>query len=180
LPRARLTLACALAALSVSAGVGFATTLVPARGQDPRGLRQLQRWVDRSRVPTPRGRVVVWLTDRGCGSSAACVYRPRPVIVFYAGERDRAAHYEFMHELGHVVDLLYLSRRERVAFKRIMGVERRPWWGGPVPPGEWFADAYAFCALGNRSARSRVFWGYWYYPSRRQQRRACALIRRQP
>jgi hypothetical protein len=159
----------------------FATTLVPGSGQKVAELELYQRWTDASRVPTPKGRIEVKLTSHACGEGGACMsYRrhARPVIEFDFPEgSDRYSHYEFVHELGHVFDYLYMNGRERATFEGIMGLRGR-WWAGADPPGEKFAMAYSFCALGARNpARSREYWGYDYLPTVRQHRRVCALIR---
>ena len=81
------------------------------------------------------------------------------------------------HELGHTFDLLVLNKRERTKFKRIIGIRRRGWFSGVLPPSEWFADGYKACAIRTRVRRRARATFYGYAPRKRQHARVCGLIR---
>jgi hypothetical protein len=105
---------------------------------------------------------------------AGCVFSSRPRTL-YLKTGLREPRRLLYHELGHVFDLRVLNRRERGAFKRIVGIRRSGWFRGGLPPAEWFADAYAGCALRQRLRRRAPATPYGYSPSPRQHSRACRL-----
>lgn len=118
------------------------------------------------------------VNDPICGDPAGCVW--------LAGTN----RYDRMHELGHIFDQQVLTDVDRQRFTRLLGL-KGPWvhvttkpgggatesWGSP---NEWFADAYAHCAMHidgrvhNGVARLVIA---YFQPSPRQYDRLCAAIR---
>ena len=136
-----------------------------------------QRWVNRAKVPTVRGRVRIVLT--GCPRRprfAGCVFSKRKSTI-YMKRRTSHTREVLLHELGHLFDLRVLGRADRRDFKRIMGRPRRSWYRGVNPPAEQFAEAYALCALRKRINR-RVTGGYGFKTGPQRHRRSCAVITR--
>lgn len=84
---------------------------------------------------------------------------------------------EFIHEVGHVYDAQHTRLRE--LWKHLLGRDGDGWWSGADPPGEQFAQAYAWCSHdpSNRTA-SRLLPGYGYEPTALQHRRICAALHR--
>lgn len=149
--------------------------LVTAKGRPLPG--PYQGWVNRSKVPTLRGRVRIVLT--GCPRRprfAGCVFTKRKHTIFLK-RGNRRPREVLLHELGHLFDLRVLGRRDRRDFKRIMGQPRRRWYRGKNPLAEQFAEAYALCALRTR-IRRRVTGGYGFVTGPQRHRRSCMLIKR--
>jgi hypothetical protein len=114
----------------------------------------------------------------GCSDPAGCVFLPS----------DYMRRYNRWHELGHIFDAQVLTERDRWRFTRLLGFGGGPWLrgtgvhGGMRSPSEWFADAYAHCALGldgrfRAGQVLRIVVAYGYDPSPRQSDRVCAAIR---
>ena len=138
----------------------------------------VHRWLHAAKVPLVKGRVQVVRT--GCPGHPnfdGCVFTKRPGRLYLAA-RLRNPRRLLYHELGHVFDLRVLNNAERRGFKRIMGIRRRGWYGGVLPPAEWFADGYAGCAYRARIRRRQRTSAYGYQPTARQHRRVCLLITR--
>jgi hypothetical protein len=175
----RLTcpLVAALASGIVAAPVlGHPPAPIDENGQPLEG--KLHRWMHESKVPLVRGRVrVLREACPGQPTFAGCVFGARPRTL-YLRPGARQPRSSFYHELGHVFDLEVLNRRERRAFKRIVGIRRAGWFGGDLPPVEWFADGYAECALRLRIGRRLSPTPYGYAPSAGRYERVCRLIRR--
>jgi hypothetical protein len=128
-------------------------------------------------VPLVRGRIVIRRTPCPASPSfAGCVFTSRPRVIYLIPNLVEPRRLLY-HELGHTFDLLVLNQRERRRFKRIVGVRRHGWFRGGLPPAEWFADAYASCAVRVRLRRSVRPTPYGYAPTRRRHARVCALIR---
>jgi hypothetical protein len=137
------------------------------------------RWLHRARVPLVRGRITI--IRRGCPHRprfAGCVFTNRPRRL-YLRPGARSPRHVYYHELGHVFDLRVMRNKHRRAFKRVMHLGHRRWWGGVSPPAELFAEAYAACAHYGRVRRERVgLSAYTYRPTLHQHRAACRLIAR--
>lgn len=116
----------------------------------------------------------------GCSNPAGCIWL-----------NEDADRYDRMHELGHIFDAQVLTDRDRRRFTRLLGLGQRPWQktymtpGGVVTddfdsPNEWFADAYAHCAL---RLDGRLHHGVgrsvvaYFEPGPRLYDRLCAAIR---
>lgn len=176
-----VVLAVALAAGSPYAGQTIAkpgdTKLVRVSGRAM--PKSWQRWVDRSLVPTVKGRVTVHLT--GCPAlpkAAGCVYnnQPRAVYIKRGVKRIKAV---FLHEMGHLFDLRVMNNSDRGRFRRILRQPRkRRWWKGTIPLAEQFAEAYSFCSRYRRIVSISRYATYRYRPTSRQHVRGCALMRR--
>lgn len=84
---------------------------------------------------------------------------------------DRMIRNALYHELGH----RFAAEQPRVVrgFRRLTGMQRR----SAYLIGERFADAYADCAFDAMPGSWRFIDGYGYEPTRREHRKACALIR---
>jgi hypothetical protein len=160
------------AGLTAVPAVAHPPAPVDAQGQPMRG--EAHTWLHHANVPMVRGRFRIIRSP--CPQHPAfvgCVFNLRPRTLFIspvAGE-PRLILY---HELGHVFDLKVLNARERRRFKRILGIHRSGWFGGGLPPSEWFADGYASCAV---RGRLRTPTPYGFVPSTRQHARVCHLIR---
>ena len=175
-PRALVALCLGLSALPAAAE-GHPPAPVDEGGRAIRG--QLHTWLHQANVPLVRGRVQIRRT--GCPGRpelVGCVFSARPRVMYLRPSGVRAPRLVFYHELGHVFDIRVLNSRERRRFKRIMGIRRGGWYGGALPPSEWFADAYAACADSLARWRGANATWYGYRPSRAQHLRTCALIRR--
>jgi hypothetical protein len=86
------------------------------------------------------------------------------------------------HEIGHVFDAQRLSDRDRGWFERKLRLTG-PWTSGTGldglrSPSEWFADAYAACALGLSPDHGVWVVAYGYDPPARRHRAICRAIRR--
>lgn len=129
-------------ALLVSEGTAEAT-LITGSERTP----QLQRWVDRSRVPTPDETIRV--EDRTCPESTSCTGPGRSI--WLSPTDGRVA---FMHEIGHHFDYA-MSDAMRGKFLRLGGQWGRPWRDPPASPNECFADTYGFMATHAPNAHIR-------------------------
>jgi hypothetical protein len=135
-----------------------------------------ESWARHARVPTVTGRLRVLVT--GCPRRPlllGCIYSNRSRTL-YLHPRARRSRSIFFHELGHLFDLRVMGRRDRRAFKRLMG-RRGRWYRGVRPPSELFAEAYSLCARRSRIPR-RVRGYYGFAATPRRHRSACRLIRR--
>jgi len=171
----RVALAVLIAFAVASPALGRTPTLVDQQGRPIRG--KLHRWIDRSKVPVPAGRIQI--RRMPCpldGSLAGCVYTRRPRVVYIRPGLHEPRRI-LLHELGHVFDLTVLNMRERTRFKRIIGIRRSGWFQGALPPAEWFGDGYAMCAVRLRLHRRAHPTPYGYAPSPRAHALVCRLIR---
>jgi hypothetical protein len=85
---------------------------------------------------------------------------------------DRNDEFTFAHELGHVFDFYVLDPLGlRPSFAALEGFR----WHTPQSE-EYFADAYALCALHRRLGRA-VTTGYGFRVSPQLHRQICGLIR---
>jgi hypothetical protein len=168
--------------LLVAAVAGMVTT--PALAHPPAPVKpdgrpiagKLHAWLHQAKVPLVRGRLQIRREDcPGNPSFVGCVFtlRPRTLYLSHRAREPRAVLY---HELGHAFDLRVLNKRDRSKFKRIVGIRRRGWFSGALPPSEWFADAYTACAIRMRVRRRARPTDYGYGPTKRQHARACRLI----
>lgn len=83
---------------------------------------------------------------------ASSCYDPSTQMI-YISKRDERSRFVLLHEYGHAYDFQRLTNTQRESFKRLLGYPAaRDWWqmGHRDKPGEVFADAYAWCALGFR------------------------------
>ena len=171
----RVGLAVLMALVVAAPALGGGPVVVDQHGRQIRG--KLQAWVLRSKVPLPSGRIQI--RRLSCPFNAAlagCVYTRRPRIVYMRPGLHEPRRI-LSHELGHVFDLTVLNRRERVGFKRIVGIRRAGWFAGAVPPAEWFGDGYALCATRLRLHGRPRPTPYGYAPSLLAHARVCRLIR---
>lgn len=170
------TLALVAGALAVSGAPAGAHPPAPVdeAGHPVRG--QLHTWMHRSEVPFVHGRVEIRRVACPMGLSfAGCVFTARPRVLYLRPHLHQTRRV-FLHELGHVFDLVVLNARERRRFKRILGIRRSGWFYGGLPPAEWFADGYAACAMRLRLRRAFSPTPYGYSPSPRRHARVCRLI----
>jgi hypothetical protein len=166
-------------AVLATAAVGGTALAHPPAPVDERGRAitgKLHLWMHQAKVPLVGGRVR--FRRRSCPGHpglSGCVFSRRPSTIFMRrGVKDpRRLLY---HELGHMFDLRVLNRRERGIFKRIMGIRRRGWFRGGLPPAEWFADGYAGCAFRRQLRRRARPTAYGYAPTTSQHGRVCRLI----
>jgi hypothetical protein len=182
----RLRKLLAAVTLAVAVGAALAGWATAKAGDtklvrpDGRSLpKTWQRWVDRSLVPTVKGRVTVH-TD-GCPArpkAAGCVYNLRPKDIYLKRGVSRVRSV-LLHELGHLFDLRVMNNSDRGRFRRILRQpKKRTWWKGTIPLAEQFAEAYSFCARYRKIMSIARFATYRYRPTSRQHVSACALIRR--
>lgn len=172
----RALLAVYLAAAVAAPAAAHPPAPVDGKGRAIRG--SIHAWMHQAKVPLVGGRVRI--RHRSCPgnpSLAGCVFSRRPRTL-YLRPGLREPRRLLYHELGHVFDLRVLNRRERGAFKRIVGIRRRGWFRGGLPPAEWFADGYAGCAVRQKLRRRARPTPYGYTPTPRQHARVCRLIRR--
>jgi hypothetical protein len=187
----------AVLALAAAAPAPAAVTLL---GEDGQTVQPLQRWADALRVPTADARVVVAREPCPTGVEPACTLDGDPIRMWLARTRSTAifSRYMLRHELGHVFDYVAMTQAARDGFEMIMR-DPRPWRSPPNSPHEQFAEAYGLCGADPRSVRWDYLGagghrdhvsiilkgdgvmdpGFDYTPTRRQQQRVCALIRRQ-
>jgi hypothetical protein len=175
----RHALPAALAVMAAAAmpapGLAHPPAPVDERGRPVRG--QFHAWMHQAKVPLVRGRIVI--RRALCPPEphlAGCVRTARPRIL-YLNPRLLEPRRILYHELAHTFDLLVLNKRERRRFKQIVGIRRRGWFRGALPPSEWFADGYASCAVRVLRRRAPSPSLYGYSPSLREHTRVCALIR---
>jgi hypothetical protein len=76
-----------------------------------------------------------------------------PVVrTIYITPRDERSRYALLHEYGHAWDFDRLTDPQRKRIQRLLGYSSaRRWWQAfpsRQTPAEAFADAYAFCAMG--------------------------------
>jgi len=148
------------------------------RGGAPVGGRW-QEWADAARMPTVATKVKLRLKPcPALRSASGCVYSARPRRIYIRPDVE-TPHALLLHELGHVYDLLVLSRKDRRHFKKLFPRRmRRGWWyaGDRVPMAEWFAEAYSFCARYEEIKSVKRYSSYRYRPKPRTHREACRLI----
>ena len=152
---------------------GAATVLFRDSGRvaDP-----YQQWLRQSLLPTTDSRIFLVYLEPACGV-AECAHPTQHTIFMYRGV-DRFTAYDFMHEVGHIVDYLRTDNRERRVWARFVGQPNAGWWQGANPPGEQWAQSYALCSQ-LRELRGRTpYPGYNWDPSPAKHRAACRLQRR--
>ena len=168
----------------MTALVGTATATAPAHppkllGREGKTIGgPMHRWLHQARAPLVRGRVQVLVI--GCPARprfVACVYARRPSRI-YIRPGLRNMRWALYHELGHVFDFRVLNNRERRAFRRIMGIREKHWFGGRRRPAELFAEGYASCARFGPRRATRRHSVYGHSPTGRQHRATCRLLRR--
>lgn len=177
--RRHASLAVASVAFLLAAPAAPAVAHPPApvdeHGRPIRG--KVHAWLHQAKVPLVRGRILIRRTPCPASPSfAGCVFTSRPRVIYLAPHLSEPGRLLY-HELGHTFDLLVLNGQERRRFKRIVGIRRHGWFGGGLPPAEWFADAYASCAVRLQLRRAARPTPYGYAPTRRRHARVCALIR---
>jgi hypothetical protein len=153
-------------------------TLVKRGGKPVSG--RWQEWADAALMPTVVGNVKLRLKPcPALRSAGGCVQTSRPRKIYIRPDVDTPRSL-LLHELGHVYDLLVLSRRDRRHFKKIFPKRlRRGWWHARgVPMAEWFAESYSFCARYEKIRSLEDYASYRYRPKPRHHRKACALIER--
>jgi hypothetical protein len=164
----------AAAAIAAPNALGHTTIVAPEGSHFP-----YQRWVNEAQVPTPDVTLNVVEVPWPCGDAAACT--DGATIEFAPDIYRSEAPYVFFHEIGHVYGDAVLSEAQRQWF--VNRTDGTAWIGLPDETrdrDEWFADAYAFCAL----ADGDIGWeSKWYYLGRkyvraRIVRQTCALIYR--
>ena len=139
----RLTLCLILLAVVGMAATPSALAHPPAPVK-PNGqpiVGKLHSLLHQAKVPLVRGRLEI--RRKGCPGRPVllgCVWTPAPRRL-YLSPRAPDLRTVLYHELGHTFDLRVLNQRERAKFKRIIGIRRRGWFSGALPPAEWFADA---------------------------------------
>jgi hypothetical protein len=172
-----LSFAAAAALLAAAApAVAHPPAPVTERGKPIRG--SFHSWIHQAKTPLVRGRVQIRRgACPGHPSFRGCVFSNRPRTLYLRRGLSDARRLLY-HELGHVFDLKVLNRRERAAFKRVVGIRRSGWFRGALPPAEWFADGYAGCALRRRLRTQARPTPYGYTPTPRQHARVCTLITR--
>lgn len=128
-------------------------------------------------------------------------YLADPAAAEYVGDLPLKAKLLLLHEAGHVADLQpYLARRWRPAFLGLLGARRAipapskgepgvrvgAWFlaklpdGSVVTPAEWFAEAYADCAVWPYEYPPSDLispGGYGYAPTPDQYKKACRIVR---
>jgi hypothetical protein len=172
----RCLLAAALAGVLTTSAQAHPPAPVDQNGKPIKG--KLHAWLHQAKVPLIRGRVQIRRADcPGHPILVGCVFtaRPRTLYVSHRAFEPRTVLY---HELGHAFDIRVLNQRDRERFKRIIGIRRRGWFSGALPPSEWFADGYAACAIRRRAGRRARPTFYGYAPTTRQHARVCRLIQR--
>jgi hypothetical protein len=179
----------------MSASASARATLAGGDAQTP----LYQSWVDEAaaHVPVPDLPVTVIQAPCPIMNATWCVDRALPARLWTGGntfymweqpgayaEGDRlATRLAFLHELGHVFDLLgpgpkgYRRAFARVLQRPFIQNGRRHW-----NLDERFAMAYSFCAMyphyADAAFARTVWWGYGYAPTPAQYERACYVIRR--
>lgn len=96
-----------------------------------------------------------------------------PIYIMRASDR-----WTLAHEMGHRYSVIMLTQGDRDRFATIMRYR-----GHPPVGDERIADAYASCALGWKPSPGHVSdanfpTGRSYWPSPREQRRVCGMLRR--
>ncbi len=170
-------------AIGAVAVVVVAAAATPARGEavtlmvngDTPSKRWQRPFTDaRAMTPTPNGNVDLYFAPcpteyefdvAGCAHLSSTL--PAPRIYVEPATVEAGPSYVVVtiaHELGHVVDWLYLTESDR---QRFAGIWRRPpglawdeqlappapiigsdgYHGGPSSAREWFADVYQACTL---------------------------------
>lgn len=214
-----LSLLVAVAGAFFSEGSASAVTLM-VNGDTP--SVRWQRVADQSRVPTPSGTISLYLSDcpdaavDAVYATSCAPLAQRAVWLAPLGpEQAQTSAFHLRHELGHHFDHQFMTAAAKVRFAKIW---KRPtnldWWA-PLRPqanrpgpsfglptsdsgegstaGEWFADAYAICAMDPLSDARGIDWltfaAYLPIPTYtnsdqtaalrtlRQVRRTCYLIR---
>jgi hypothetical protein len=118
---------------------------------------QLQRWADRSHLPTVDESVQVLLEVCPTAEASACTWPGGPIYLAAGPERRT----RWLHELGHRFDYAAMDDGERARFMAIYG-ETRAWRCGCAnSPHELFATAYAQLARTRRPDP-----GPWWEPMR--------------
>jgi hypothetical protein len=158
-----------------------APRLIDRRGKQIHG--RPAKWLQQSRMPLVGGRIRLIIGS--CPhrpTFAGCVPARNPRRL-YLNMRSKNPKSVLYHELGHTFDFELLRRTDRKKFKRVMHIKRPGWFAGSAPPSELFGEAYAFCSrFGSRRPSAKYkswthsIYGYW--PSRRQWKANCTIIKR--
>jgi hypothetical protein len=160
-----------LAAGKAYLGALLASTVLVHGGQ-AYAPRPYTGWLSSFAVPAPPGYV-----DFGIGRCAnpleiGCMEWTNPIATVRIERSDRLDRTTFAHEMGHVFDFYVLAQvgwRDRFA-----ALTGKP-WRTPFTE-EYFADAYALCALRPHLQRP-VTTGYGFRVTPRLHTRICSLIR---
>ena len=183
-------LAAFLAALIFPAtGTAQTTIIEPSGSHFP-----YQRWIDESKVPTPDVTIEVIEEEPGDGCPAdhgpfgymACTSPSEHKIWIAASQLIGYDPREtFLHEIGHNFDAYVMPEWARGRFDTIYGLGG-PWFANPgeMTAGEWFAEAYAECAVKpyvnlaewNSLGLGPVYGGRTIFEMRVAHNRACRLI----
>jgi hypothetical protein len=165
LTAAAVCLTTATAILTCGVPAASATTLVDT-GPAPYSL-PWQQWADASYMPTYQGSVA-FISINGlfpCGAideASGCTRWTGNAItsqidVDALSADNNEPQQDELHELGQLFDDAYLTDADKLDFMQIwgLGTDLTSWWDYSTcanydqcgPPGEWFAEAYRFCAL---------------------------------
>ncbi len=152
-------------------GAVVATTVL-VHNDRPYQPQLYTRWLSTFAVPGPPGYVDFGVG--GCVDSLdlGCMTWQRPMAVVRITRADRLDKVTFAHELGHVFDFYVLDPLGwRPRFAALEGFR----WQTPKSE-EFFADAYAQCALLRRLGHT-VITGYGFRVSPALHQQICMLIR---
>jgi hypothetical protein len=158
-------------AVAHAAGALLATTVLVHSGQ-PYAPQLYTSWLQQFAVPSPPGYVDFGIGSCGDAAELGCMSWTFPIATVRIERSDRLDQFTFAHEMGHVFDFYVLDPggwRDRIA-----QIEGFPW---QTPKSEeYFADAYALCAL-HRSLERTVTTGYGFRVTPRLHRQICSVIR---
>jgi hypothetical protein len=190
----KVLVAAFVAAIAVTATASAQMVLAGGDEQTP----MYQSWVDQAAafVPVPDLPLTVIQAPCPLMDATRCVDRSPPARLWMGGntmymweqpddysDGDRLAdRLAFLHELGHVFDLVAPGPKGyRKAFARTLGRPYIRWSNRRWNLDEQFAMAYSFCAMYQHytdAAFARtVWWGYGYDPTPAQYERVCFVIR---
>lgn len=178
-----------------------ATTQI-SNPEDLKGIGRYNFWLKNSKVPTPNFSIRVIEKQVGKYSKYKAFPKHKKIVVedwgylwepeyndgehreFYQRDRDDIKTL-FMHEIGHIWDLAQgqsISRKYREKFLNIMKFKTSNSWNCNIKGCERFAVAYSHCAfwpkkLAPYSNTDQHINAYGYFPSLKQHKKVCKLIR---
>lgn len=120
---------------------------------------------------------LITTAPQGCEGALGCTQQGVRWVYVDPNQTHKQLVLSFLHEIGHQWDFRAMDSLDRVDIESALGLTE-PWWAWTdSPPGEVYAEAYAWCGYGVRPT-AHSFTAYDYYPTLEQYNAVCAAILR--
>lgn len=165
----------AVVAAQLSIGNGHAHVHSP----NPTYQTQFQKLLDDGvGVPYYPHASVVSKAPIVCEGALGCTFWHSQLIYVNPHQSKLQLNVSFLHELGHQWDFRKMDNADRRSIKQALNLKGY-WWNFDdwTPPGEIFAEAYAWCGVHIRPT-AKTLTAYGYHPSIATYEAVCAAILR--